>query len=161
MGQRENGSTDPIGFVGDSCTLPEPLQEEQRSTESGPGWNGAQPDSMETFAHLIDKGGRNLIGDEFEVTREQQVAGVNELIMSREIDKVDSLLNLLDVEGLFIWGVGQQPPAVLTLVSCSHFPGMVRVYAKLIDKGADITKKFEGRSAKSVAAQRDSPVLYM
>ena len=159
MGQRENGSTDPIGFVGDSCTLPEPLQEEQRSTESDP--DGAQPDSMETLAHLIDKGGGNLIGDEFEVTREQQVAGVNELIMSREIDKVDPLLNLLDVEGLFIWGVGQQPPAVLTLVSCSHFPGMVRVYAKLIDKGADITKKFEGRSAKSVAAQRDSPVLYM
>ena len=112
------------------------------------------------LASLIEAGEGSLGGVEFDGTHEQQVAGLNELIASDDPEKTDTLLHLLNVEGLYIWSAGQQPPAILTLATVTNFKGLVRVWNKLLEIGADPNGVFEGQSVEMATVMQNSPVLY-
>ena len=78
-------------------------------------------------------------------------------------DKVNLLLHLLDVEGVELQASGEQPPPLLVLAKLEkafHFPGMTRVWQKLIEQGADPAEKYGDESATAVAREMASPVLF-
>jgi hypothetical protein len=93
---------------------------------------------------------------------ELQVGAVNELILCARTDKVEKLLQRLEVEGVGLRASGKQPPPLLVLAGLEkelQFYKMSRVWDKMIELGADPDEKFGGESANAVAHAMNSPVL--
>ena len=113
---------------------------------------------------VIHEHGGSLGDEGCEQYEELQVGAVNELILCSRTDKVDLLLQLLDVEGVELRASGEQPPPLLVLAKLEkalHFPGMSRVWQKLIEQGADPDEKYGGdESAAAMAREMASPVLF-
>ena len=112
---------------------------------------------------VIHEHGGSLGDEGCEQYEELQVGAVNELILCSRTDKVDLLLQLLDVEGVELRASGEQPPPLLVLAKLEkafHFPCMTRVWQKLIVQGADPAKKYGDESAIAVAREMASPVLF-
>ena len=94
---------------------------------------------------VIHEHGGSLGDEGCEQYEELQVGAVNELILCSRTDKVDLLLQLLDVEGVELRASGEQPPPLLALAKLDkalHFHGMSRVWQKLIEQGADPAEKY-------------------
>ena len=110
------------------------------------------------LSKLIHVNAGSLGGAYLEHTQEAQAAGMNELIRSDMPDKGTSLLGLLSVEGIYVWAKGDQPPPLLTLVKVPEFVGLLDVWKRLIDLGADPTEEFQSETAAMVAEQTKSAV---
>eukprot|EP00966_Prymnesium_polylepis_P187184 4339180-Prymnesium_polylepis.1 len=99
---------------------------------------------------VIHEHGGSLGDEGCEQYEELQVGAVNELILCVRTDKVDLLLQLLDVEGVELQATGVQPSPLLVLAKLEkafHFLGMTRVWQKLIEQGADPDEKYGDESA--------------
>jgi hypothetical protein len=110
----------------------------------------------------IDEHGGSLADDGWWHYQELQVGAVNELIMCARTDKVEKLLQLLEVEGVHLSASGAQPPPLHVLAGLSsdmQFFKMSKVWSKMIELGADPDSKFGGESAHEVAVAMNSPVL--
>ena len=141
------------------CT---PINDGTNASPSAPHPCASETPLFDSLSVHIEEHGGSLADDGWWHYQELQVGAVNELIMCARTDKVEKLLQLLEVEGVHLSASGAQPPPLHVLAGLSsdmQFFKMSKVWSKMIELGADPDSKFGGESAHEVAVAMNSPVL--